>query len=218
MLFESDRLIPKCQKACIWKPDITRFIQLASLPENNKVMSVTKRNKKSMPLTDLPVPECDIRSILLANDGSLSRDFEAILTKLFISYLEKPTDKCMTLENLKKFSIDCNHGVAFSHHEIKEIQTYFQCDEKKQLTLRGFKDIYRTQSSAEPIETWRDLRSLGYEKELVERYFASLKCHVCKETSSFVCSRCKSARYCSEQCQKKDWKSNHKVSCKVIHA
>nr|CCA14172.1 conserved hypothetical protein [Albugo laibachii Nc14] len=224
----------------LWKPEITRSLcwldcsrhtslekAKFSLPsecstppysQKSKVMPTTKRNKKKMDLTDLPVPEGDIRAILIGNDGNLSRDFEAVLTKLFLSYLEKPTDTSITAENLKKFSLDCNEGEAFSDHEIKDIQTYFQCDEKKQLTLKGFKDMYHTQSSAESLETWRDMRNLGYEKELVERYFASLKCHVCKEASSFVCSRCKLARYCSEDCQKKDWKVNHKVSCKVIHA
>lgn len=106
--------------------------------------------------------ENEIRSILIGKDGNLSRDFEAVLTKLYLSFLENPTDKSLTLDKLKEFSKICNDGKPFSDEEIKEIQTYFQCDENKGLTLKGFKDMYHTQSSAEPMETWRDMKKLGY--------------------------------------------------------
>lgn len=34
----------------------------------------------------------------------------------------------------------------------------------------------------------------------------------CNQPSKFKCGRCKKARYCSQDCQKKDWK-DHKVNC-----
>ncbi|TYZ64296.1 hypothetical protein PybrP1_013129 [[Pythium] brassicae (nom. inval.)] len=155
---------------------------------------------------DFGLSESEVRAMLIGRDGQLSRDFEAVLTKLFISFLEAPTDRALSLEKLKEFSRICNDGTAFSDNEIKEIQTYFQCDENKGLTLKGFKDMYHTQSSAEPMET--------YEQELLDKRDAALLCRVCKSTASLVCSRCKVTRYCGADCQKQDWKSAHKNTCK----
>ncbi|GLE04566.1 hypothetical protein PINS_up013521 [Pythium insidiosum] len=164
--------------------------------------------------TEDELSENEVRSILIGKDGNLSREFEAVLTKLFISFLESPTDKSLTLDKLKEFSKICNDGKPFSDKEIQEIQTYFQCDENKGLTLKGFKDMYHTQSSAEPMETWRDMKKLGYADELLERREAALRCRVCKSASNLVCSRCKVVRYCGAECQKKDWKDAHKKTCK----
>jgi hypothetical protein len=46
-------------------------------------------------------------------------------------------------------------------------------------------------------------------------------CTVCKktaqdETKLSLCAKCKSALYCSRDCQLKDWKSGHKASCKAM--
>ncbi|KAG6951043.1 hypothetical protein JG688_00013911 [Phytophthora aleatoria] len=163
---------------------------------------------------DAGISENEVRTLLIGKDGNLTRDFEAVLTRLFISFLEKPTDKSLTLDKLKDFSKICNDGKPFSDEEIKEIQTYFQCDENKGLTLKGFKDMYHTQSSAEPMETWRDMKKLGYDKELLEKREAALRCRVCKSPSTLVCSRCKVVRYCGAECQKQDWKASHKQKCK----
>lgn len=38
-------------------------------------------------------------------------------------------------------------------------------------------------------------------------------CHVCYKITDQICAKCKKVYYCSEQCQKKDWK-NHKHICK----
>lgn len=124
-------------------------------------MAPSKKNQKQQPAEEFGLSESEVRSILIGKDGNLSRDFEAVLTKLFISFLEAPTDRALSLEKLKEFSKICNDGTAFSDSEIKEIQTYFQCDENKGLTLKGFKDMYHTQSSAEPMETWKDMKKLG---------------------------------------------------------
>lgn len=38
------------------------------------------------------------------------------------------------------------------------------------------------------------------------------KCKVCKKPSKDRCSRCKTARYCSRECQVSDWRT-HKKTC-----
>ncbi|KAI9907953.1 hypothetical protein PsorP6_003808 [Peronosclerospora sorghi] len=163
---------------------------------------------------DCGISENEVRALFIGKDGALTRDFEAVLTRLFITFLEKPTDKSLSLKKLREFSTICNDGRPFSDEEITEIQTYFQCDEKKGLTLKGFKDMYHTQSSAEPMETWQDMKKLGVDKELIEKRDAAVRCRVCKESSTLVCSRCKDARYCGSDCQKQDWKTSHKQKCK----
>jgi|GEM_PF-1969182 len=40
-------------------------------------------------------------------------------------------------------------------------------------------------------------------------------CHTCRKMAAFHCSRCKTVYYCSESCQKLDWKQ-HKVECLSI--
>jgi hypothetical protein len=40
-------------------------------------------------------------------------------------------------------------------------------------------------------------------------------CHVCDKQTSTLCAGCKSIRYCSDLCQKQDWK-RHKAECKKL--
>jgi len=55
-------------------------------------------------------------------------------------------------------------------------------------------------------------------KETRHTFRVCLYCEVSQsEKSLFICSGCKSARYCSADCQKKDWK-NHKSGCKTAQA
>lgn len=56
----------------------------------------------------------------------------------------------------------------------------------------------------------------SYEKELLEKRDAALRCRVCKATANLVCSRCKVVRYCGADCQKQDWKAAHKNTCKPV--
>ncbi|KFK29759.1 hypothetical protein AALP_AA7G175300 [Arabis alpina] len=41
-------------------------------------------------------------------------------------------------------------------------------------------------------------------------------CSVCWKVSTKKCSRCKSVRYCSEECQKTDWNLGHQRKCKDV--
>ncbi|VVB08902.1 unnamed protein product [Arabis nemorensis] len=44
----------------------------------------------------------------------------------------------------------------------------------------------------------------------------AVECAVCGKASTKKCSRCKSVRYCSADCQTSDWSSGHKLKCKVF--
>lgn len=59
-----------------------------------------------------------------------------------------------------------------------------------------------------------DSFACSYAQELLDKREAALLCRVCKSASSLVCSRCKVVRYCGAECQKQDWKSTHKNTCK----
>ncbi|XP_019436178.1 PREDICTED: ubiquitin carboxyl-terminal hydrolase 18-like [Lupinus angustifolius] len=40
-------------------------------------------------------------------------------------------------------------------------------------------------------------------------------CAVCGKQGTKICSRCKTLRYCSQECQQSHWRSGHKADCKV---
>ena len=42
----------------------------------------------------------------------------------------------------------------------------------------------------------------------------SSKCQICDKNAVALCSRCKQVRYCSTDCQRKDWKIRHSAQCK----
>ncbi|XP_010525922.1 PREDICTED: ubiquitin carboxyl-terminal hydrolase 19 [Tarenaya hassleriana] len=58
----------------------------------------------------------------------------------------------------------------------------------------------------------------GFGRDYRREFMASdaAECAVCGEVSSKKCSRCKSVRYCSAECQRSDWNSGHKRKCKDI--
>jgi len=54
----------------------------------------------------------------------------------------------------------------FNNSTKDEIKQHFNCSPKGDLTQHGFIQLYSLQTSAEPEETWRDLKSLGYDEQL----------------------------------------------------
>ncbi|CAE6465397.1 unnamed protein product [Rhizoctonia solani] len=64
-----------------------------------------------------------------------------------------------------------------------------------------------------------DYAELGYSDELYktrEDNVVMYRCSLCGNPSASLkrCAKCKSARYCDEDCQKKHWKKGHKLTCK----
>lgn len=161
-----------------------------------------------------------VKNLLLNKSrDSLSDKFINALTCLFKRYTEGNADgEGMSVTQLQAFSRACNAGKPFTEDEIEQIQTYFQTDGNKGLTLNGWLDMYSTQTIAAPRETWNDMIAQGYAKALVEAKDteankAGTKCGVCKKIAVTSCGGCKLATYCGKPCQKKDWKNGHKAKC-----
>jgi len=86
------------------------------------------------------------------------------LEEIFSRYdLDK--DGCLNDKELDDFAISCN-GKPFDTNSKHEIQENFNVNEKGYLTLEGFLEMYHTQTSAEPEETWKDLQAQGYDNSL----------------------------------------------------
>lgn len=64
-----------------------------------------------------------------------------------------------------------------------------------------------------PSPLWEFDRSSSQEGASSKRH--RIECKICfeKNKALYKCEQCKTAIYCSVQCQKKDWKASHKSSC-----
>ncbi|ETW07927.1 hypothetical protein H310_02330 [Aphanomyces invadans] len=148
------------------------------------------------------------RSLLISDRGELTPAFIHVLKRIFQKFSEGTN--ALTSDQLNNFSKACNDGKGFTAKELNEIHMYFDCDENKGLTQRGFCDMYHTQTSAEPSETWKDLRKLGF----IQHVTGKGGCYACGADAKTACARCLCVRYCSKECQTEDWKAGHKRACK----
>jgi hypothetical protein len=84
--------------------------------------------------------------------------------------------------------------------------------------------LQRTKEWNEALEEYCDDMGLtGAEREAVVQKHTANPCAPCSNASCNnletkpkefeTCSRCKSVAYCSGDCQKKDWKAQHKSTC-----
>jgi hypothetical protein len=84
--------------------------------------------------------------------------------------------------------------------------------------------LQRTKEWNEALEKYcNDMGLTGAEREAVSKKHTANPCAPCAniacskretEAKGFkACSRCKTVAYCSRDCQKKDWKAQHKSFC-----
>ncbi|EGG22411.1 hypothetical protein DFA_04532 [Cavenderia fasciculata] len=101
-------------------------------------------------------------NLLDKEDDYFLESVEKALKEIFARY-DKDGDGALSIEELNAFAIGCN-GQAFDQDSIESIQESFDVtdDDKQYLTLKGFMEMYLLQSSAEPEETWKDIKKHGY--------------------------------------------------------
>jgi len=102
--------------------------------------------------------------ILMDDNGELSQLFVVALKEIFTRF-DKDKDGSLNDEELDDFSRICN-GEPFEEDSKQEIKSFFDVDEDSNLTLQGFLDMYHSQTSSEPQETWKDLKKMGYDDQL----------------------------------------------------
>ncbi|KAF9172421.1 hypothetical protein BGX21_003821 [Mortierella sp. AD011] len=101
---------------------------------------------------------------LVDEEGALTQECEDALVAIFRNYdLDK--DGALSKAELDAFARDTN-GDVFDEDTRAEISEFLDLDDKGQLTLKGFLQMYNLQTSSEPEETWKDLQKHGYDTKL----------------------------------------------------
>ncbi|KAF9123353.1 hypothetical protein BGW39_009022 [Mortierella sp. 14UC] len=101
---------------------------------------------------------------LTEEDGALTLACEDALVAIFERY-DVDKDGALSNAELDAFAKDTN-GDVFDEDARAEITEFLDLDDKGQLTLKGFLQMYNLQTSSEPEETWKDLQKHGYDTNL----------------------------------------------------
>ena len=103
------------------------------------------------------------RASLLDGD-ELSHQLQAALEATFARF-DCDGDGALSTDELQAFARCCNDGEGFDEEELKELR-FFHVNEAGNLTLKGFLQMYHTQTVARPRDTWQDLKALGFDATL----------------------------------------------------
>ncbi|KAG0263464.1 hypothetical protein BG011_008757 [Mortierella polycephala] len=101
---------------------------------------------------------------LVDDDGAFTQECEDALVAIFKRY-DVDKDGALSRAELDAFARDTN-GDVFDDDSRAEITEFFDLDDKGQLTLKGFLQMYNLQTTSEPEETWKDLQKHGYDTKL----------------------------------------------------
>jgi tetratricopeptide (TPR) repeat protein len=104
------------------------------------------------------------KSSLLDGD-CLSHKLQVALEHAFARF-DADADGALSRAELQAFATTCNDGVGFEDEELEDIQKFFETNESGGLTLKGFLQMYYTQTVARPSDTWKDLSALGFSAKL----------------------------------------------------
>lgn len=107
------------------------------------------------------------REALLEEDGAATRKFKQVLVEIFGRF-DIDKDGVLSHAELRVFSGVANEGREFTDEELEELEEFFDWKEGPEggLTLRGWMDMYLTQTSSREDDTWEDLIRLGYTDKL----------------------------------------------------
>eukprot|EP00310_Coccolithus_braarudii_P020920 CAMPEP_0183341156 /NCGR_PEP_ID=MMETSP0164_2-20130417/7447_1 /TAXON_ID=221442 /ORGANISM="Coccolithus pelagicus ssp braarudi, Strain PLY182g" /LENGTH=242 /DNA_ID=CAMNT_0025511391 /DNA_START=193 /DNA_END=921 /DNA_ORIENTATION=- len=99
-------------------------------------------------------------------DGDfLSSELQAVLTAIFHRF-DVDSDGALNAYEVQSYTRTCNGGEGLDDDELEQMRQYFDKDGDGNLTLRGFFQMYHLQTQARPVDTWNDLKALGYNKAL----------------------------------------------------
>lgn len=123
---------------------------------------------------------------LLDDEGQISDQFERCLQHIFAKYCEpRPLDESMgsptrstaaqlltppegaylSDAGLDTWATDTN-GAPFAQETKDELIEFMDVTEQGGLTFKGFLQIYQLQTENDEEETWRDLSSHGFDRNL----------------------------------------------------
>lgn len=100
----------------------------------------------------------------LLDGGELSHALQAALHQVFHKF-DVDRDGALSTDELQAFARACNDGDCFSEEELQDLR-FFKTTEQGWLTLKGFLQLYHTQTTARPVDTWADLKALGFDNAL----------------------------------------------------
>ncbi|CAM0140742.1 hypothetical protein VKS41_008010 [Umbelopsis sp. WA50703] len=101
---------------------------------------------------------------LLDEEENFTPRFEQVLEEIFKRF-DKGNKGSWTTEEINEFATQTN-GKPFDKETLEEIETFFEVTEGGNLTTNGFMQMYHLQTQNDPEETWKDLKTYGYDDNL----------------------------------------------------
>jgi len=101
---------------------------------------------------------------LVKKNGDLEDTFKAVLGEIFRRF-DKDGDGALCEAELEEFATTSGSGKNVAEDRA-QLQSYFDCNSKGDLTYKGFEQMYTMQIGHEAETTWKDLEQLGYKKPL----------------------------------------------------
>ena len=145
-----------------------------------------------------------------------------------MEYINTDEDYEERIKNQKSFYVDLNFPnfdssqvmIPVSHYEEGlDIVNKSTDDEKARVYMSAMECVIKVLKRMGQHISVEEVGEFGQDILLLYLmkcpYIKKTKCcNVCEEIKNLkMCSKCKKVSYCSEECQRKDWK-NHKLICK----
>ncbi|PRP86718.1 hypothetical protein PROFUN_02867 [Planoprotostelium fungivorum] len=99
--------------------------------------------------------------------GDFTQKAQKAFEEIFARF-DQDKDGALNSVELDAFATACN-GTPFDDSSKQEIIDYFDVTDDNALTLKGFLEMYHTQTSGDSSETWKDLTKLGYNGQLEKK-------------------------------------------------
>lgn len=111
----------------------------------------------------MPKKKAAKKTALLTGD-ELSDELQTALEATFVRF-DVDGDGGLSVPELQAFARVCNDGEEFALEELDDLR-FFHRNDDGALTLKGFLQMYHTQTTARPADTWADLKALGFDGTL----------------------------------------------------